>query len=381
MQVYIFIRLQSQDTDGTSQNESFSINEFDLTQSILIGVINLGYNLYQYNKSAKFHGLSWYEYALKMLQLSQIPLNRFVPRTPAIKQGIISNVNWSNFKLDNESLVPIVQSINSTKSKLNQVKISLLSISNSKNKLNDESCRLFGEMIVNKNLKLHIIEASDVTFIKNKFYQIDKEKKGCFTLNEFISNIKRIDSYYETLDDKEITNVFSNLAIRNVNSDHVYLYDFLNSILSFDKYNYGVEFLEIWLPIHFIFDKLGQMCQKLATIIDTHDCIYRNNDVIINDVTVIKFENIWDNKLIVAFALFMFNHLFGDLEFRGRFVGSLFKSRENSKFNNLNVLRWIAMNTGTSIINDDPNGNANLWVLVTLFDIWLELILIIFQIN
>ena len=51
----------------------------------------------------------------------------------------------------------------------------------------------------------------------------------------------------------------------------MYLYDFLNSILSFDKYNYGVEFLEIWLPIHFILDKLAQMCQKLATIIDTHD--------------------------------------------------------------------------------------------------------------
>ena len=85
-----------------------------------------------------------------MLQLTQLPFQIFVPQISKISNGKLNKINWNHFKFDNESIVPILNSINNKKSKLNKIKITLYSLS----KLDIETSYVFGNSLYLKNIKL-----------------------------------------------------------------------------------------------------------------------------------------------------------------------------------------------------------------------------------
>ena len=52
------------------------VDPFDLALSLTSSVINLSYNAARFWREARFHGMSWNEYSVAMLQLGEIPIVR-----------------------------------------------------------------------------------------------------------------------------------------------------------------------------------------------------------------------------------------------------------------------------------------------------------------
>ena len=107
MQLYIFINLDLFGSGGSG------INPNDLYLSLGVSFLNLCINFYNFKKEAKLHGMSWGEYALSVLQLAEVPVIKLVPRLPAIKKGLIDQVNFCGFQFDKESLPPLIAAENS----------------------------------------------------------------------------------------------------------------------------------------------------------------------------------------------------------------------------------------------------------------------------
>eukprot|EP01083_Nonionella_stella_P241206 842487_1 len=97
LQLYIFINLELKGVES-------GIKPNDLYTSIAVSVLNLCINFHRFKSEANLHGMSWSEYALSVLQLAEIPINKLVPRLPAIQKGLIESVNFCGFVFDKESL-------------------------------------------------------------------------------------------------------------------------------------------------------------------------------------------------------------------------------------------------------------------------------------
>ena len=146
----------------------------DLILSIVTSFLNLGLNFYHFRNESKFHGMSLSEYALSVLQLSEIPIVKMVPRLPAIKNGEINNVNLSSFKLDRESFAPLLDAITNRKCCLNSIKISLGSLIN----LDIHTCKMLANLLHSRNISVIASRLIDSKSIKTLFKTIDLDKNG-----------------------------------------------------------------------------------------------------------------------------------------------------------------------------------------------------------
>ena len=263
LQIYIFICIQF----TNNNNGDFDIQITSLIQSLVVGIFNLVWNFCQFQETANKNGLHLHEYMVKVLQLSTISVKKFVPRLPAIKNGQLFKVNWSNVKLEDGSLAPIIDGITSNKSQLKEVTVSLKSLKrdqNSTHPLSTKTCDVLGQTLKNKNIKLHILETTDIQQLQNIFFQIDLDHKGYFTLAQLIDKISLINTSYTGIDAKNKIKkeIFDALAIRH--NDRVYLFDFLNAVLSFDKRDYHVNMFEIIHPIDYVLDQIIHICRSLS---------------------------------------------------------------------------------------------------------------------
>ena len=86
-----------------------SVDPVDLYLSIAASTANLVYSFYFFRKEAKFHGMKLAEFAMSVLQLSEIPVIKLVPRLTAISNGLIESVNFASFKFDKESIGPLLR--------------------------------------------------------------------------------------------------------------------------------------------------------------------------------------------------------------------------------------------------------------------------------
>ena len=93
----------------TSDVDDFGVNSRDLAFSLTVSVLNLVYNIYTLRRDAKFHGMSMANYAISVLQLAEIPIVKLVPRLPGIRAGKVKFVNFCGFRIDKESLGPIIE--------------------------------------------------------------------------------------------------------------------------------------------------------------------------------------------------------------------------------------------------------------------------------
>ena len=86
-----------------------SVDPVDLYLSIVASTLNLAYSFYYFRKEARFHGMKLAEFAMSVLQLSEIPVIKLVPRLTAITNGLIESVNFASFKFDKESIGPLLR--------------------------------------------------------------------------------------------------------------------------------------------------------------------------------------------------------------------------------------------------------------------------------
>ena len=298
LQLYIFIVINysnyNNNSNASDTRNTIDIKMFDLVLSLITGVIHLSLNFYSFYSESKHHGIKWYEYALSILQLSQIPLQPFVPQIGVIKNGKIDQVNWSHFKLENESLIPILNAFSDKKCKVEKIKLSLYSLS----KLNFDTAKAFGTMIKDKNVKLIISDSVNAKQVKKLFYKcqngddlsnnsdenislnleaesnrslskriarifsIADRNRNYLTKNAFVNNVHLVNPYFKHLSQEKKEEMFACLAIRD--SDKIYFWDFFNSILSMDtSVNYKINLTQMFDPIHACFYCIDKILQNI----------------------------------------------------------------------------------------------------------------------
>eukprot|EP01084_Bolivina_argentea_P125033 221562_1 len=234
LQLYLYMKLSVFEKTETSDYEGVELNA--LTLSLSISVINLCYNFYNFKSEAHIHGSSWAEYALSILQLAEVPVIKLVPRTPAIKKGYINEVNYNSFHFDKESLTPLLEALNSEKSDLKKMKISIGSLS----KLDTQSCHLLGELLYNSKVKVLISRSSSLLELKNIFNNIDTNSTGYLTEYEFMNALKQLNCSIQNATDIQKKKIFQRLAIkRRKKKDRVYFYDFFKTSASVEDYCIG----------------------------------------------------------------------------------------------------------------------------------------------
>ena len=161
--------------------DDIKIDAFDLYLSLAVSIFNLVYNLYKLRSEAKFHCMSFATYALSVLQLGEIPIVRLIPRLPGISNGEIDSVNYSDFKIDKESLGPIIEALNNPLCKLKTMKLSLGSL-----KLLDfETCSMLGSFLSKKNVNVVISQIVNTDYILDMFKQLDTNDKGYLNEKQF----------------------------------------------------------------------------------------------------------------------------------------------------------------------------------------------------
>ena len=132
LQVYIFLRiaLDRAALDSNNINENYyGLNIQDLSLSLGVSFLNLCINFYQFRREAKLHGTTITLYALSVLQMAEVPIQKFVPRLPAIEKGEVESVNFGGFKFDKASVTPLLEALHSVKCKLKMIRLSIASFS------------------------------------------------------------------------------------------------------------------------------------------------------------------------------------------------------------------------------------------------------------
>eukprot|EP01083_Nonionella_stella_P083305 230297_1 len=274
LQLYIFINLKLKGVES-------GIDPNDLYMSLAVSVLNLCINFHRFKSEANLHGMSWSEYALSVLQLAEIPINKLVPRLPAIRKGLIESVNFSGFVFDKESLSPLLEAVNSPKCQLKMLRLSIGSLS----QLDMQSCWMLGSLLYNANINVLISRTSSLLDIKRLFDSIDEDNDGYLDEREFLSALKKLNSSIKNSSLRQQQRVFQKLAIRRVKErDRVYFYDFfLNTASVQREKNSQINFdiTQIDLPVHFIFQRIQQ---AISNISESDDTTKRSENTIINNM-------------------------------------------------------------------------------------------------
>eukprot|EP01083_Nonionella_stella_P008459 24419_1 len=240
LQLYIKYSLGSDYVDANS-----------LTLSICISAFNFAYNLYKLYRESRMHGMTIAEYALSLLQLSEIPIIKLVPRLPAIRNGLTDLCNFAYFDIDKESLGPIIDALSDTRCRLTKMKLSIDSLSY----LDDESLTMLGGFLHRKDLKIIISQTAHPEMILKLFQNLDAKNKGYLKFEQFQKLLS-----FAFHDEQIQKRIFENLAVRRVQQrDRIYFYDFYESIAGYKSQLTEYDFGIIEYPIHWIV----QYCTKL----------------------------------------------------------------------------------------------------------------------
>eukprot|EP01084_Bolivina_argentea_P125032 221561_1 len=258
LQFYIFIRLSIM--EQTTENASYQgVSQNALYLSFGVSMVNLGYNFYRFKKEAQLHGMSWSEYSLSVLQLAEVPVIKLVPRTPAIKKGLITEANFAGFKFDKQSITPLLDAISDENSKLTTIKLSVASLS----QLDAHSCKYLGNLLHHTGIKVLISRCSSLLDLKNLFQEFDIDHKGYITELEFFNALKTLNCSIQH-DQKKKT--FKKLAVRRLpQRDRIYWYDFFKITASVKKRNalkVAFDLTEIEYPMHFIFQEIQKLIKS-----------------------------------------------------------------------------------------------------------------------
>ena len=283
LQVYIFVRI-TWDNDITAQQQ-YGISLNDLAMSLGVSLLNLCVNFYQFRSEADLHGMYVMEYALSVLQLAEVPIQKFVPRLPAIEKGLVEEVNFGGFKFDKASVTPLLEALHSTKCKLKTIKLSLASLS----KLDLQSCKMLGYLLYNAGVNVTISRTASLLDVKRLFDSIDLDHNGYLEEDEFSAALNKLNCSIKRASDEEKKRVFQELAIRRLKKrDRIYFHDFFDKTtsvqcennLSFDFDLTGIEY-----PLQFIFYRIKQEIQRIINSDNKRD--YK-----LNNVNAIKEEQI-----------------------------------------------------------------------------------------
>ena len=141
------------------------------------------------------------EYALSILQLSELPVTKLVPRLAAIKKGLINKVNFSNFQFDRESFAPLLKALSSKECKLDTVKLSVGSIIN----LDIDSCKVLGRLLYDNGVNIKISKSVNSLYVKSLFESMDLGNTGYVTRQEFFDELIEVNSSFVGLNEKDKT--------------------------------------------------------------------------------------------------------------------------------------------------------------------------------
>eukprot|EP01083_Nonionella_stella_P018809 52301_1 len=253
LQSYIFI------------NGSDYVNTTSLVLSLFISAFSFAYNLSRLYRESKLHGMSVAEYALSLLQLSEIPIIKLVPRLPAIQKGLTTSANFASFNVDKESLGPIIDALSDSACKLKTLKLSMDSLSD----LNSKSIKMFGSFLCNKDIKIVISQISDPQLLLTLFTRLDAHKRGYLSFDDFRQLLSA------TFYDPHIqTKIFQNLAIRRLKArDRVYFHDFYESLCGYRSKLTQYDFSIIQYPLHFTFKYISRLYYKVCNGIHSEDIL------------------------------------------------------------------------------------------------------------
>ena len=247
------------------------VNIRSLTLSICISAFSFGYNLWKLWRESRIHGMTIAEYALSLLQLSEIPIIKLVPRLPAVRNGRTSRCNFAYYRIDKESLGPIIDALSDEKCRLKQIKLSLDSLSH----LDDESLTMLGGILKRKDLKIIISQIAHPKRILQLFQTLDTGKKRYLEFKEFKKLI-----CFAFRDEQIQEKVFQNLAVRRLKKrDRVYFYDFYQSISGYRSRLAQYDFSIIEYPIHWIIKYVTKLYNNVNC--DTDDKESINGDLLV----------------------------------------------------------------------------------------------------
>lgn len=258
LQAYIFLMARF----GPNTNMAIaSVPVEELYMSIGSSVLNLSVHFCQFYQDSKLHGMLFGEYALSVLQLAEVPIAKFVPRLPAIKQGKVDKVNFCGFQFDKASVTPLLEAINSPRCRLQTIKLSVGSLSN----LELNTCKMLGHWLKQKELKVLISRVSNLYEVKNLFKSFDDDGNGFLDEQEFLAAIKQFKCPLALRHIKKQRRVFQEMAIRRQKKrDRIYFYDlFLKTADLKSMDDDEVDLTQIEFPIHFIFKNLKYTVDKL----------------------------------------------------------------------------------------------------------------------
>ena len=248
---------------GTGTDNSYGIVIEDLTLSLAVSFANLCINFYSFRKEARLHGTTIPLYALSVLQMAEVPIQKFVPRLPAIEKGLIDKVNFGGFKFDKASVTPLLEALHSTKCKLKSMKLSITSLSN----LDLPSCTMLGYLLYNAKVLVTFSRTSSLLDIKRLFEKLDEDKSGYLDLGEFHQAIETLGCSLKNASDKIKKRVFKQLAIRRIKKrDRIYFYDFFHkttNVRDVMKNAFDYDITQIEYPLHFVFIRIKQSIEAI----------------------------------------------------------------------------------------------------------------------
>eukprot|EP01084_Bolivina_argentea_P121396 215111_1 len=237
------------------QSDANYVEFNSLMLSVAVSLFSFSINFYTLYDQSKYHGMSMAEYALSLLQLSVIPVIKFIPRLPAVKKGEIDEYNLSQFTIDKESLGPIINALSNVKCKLKYVKLSVDSISD----LDTSSLSMLAQFFLQKNIKCTIINTGNSAVLLDLFRKLDKDNKGYIEFSQFQTLLAAT----TVVKDEVLQQIlFRRLAIRRLKKyerDRVYFDDFHSSIIVQSK---EYDCTSIQYPLHFAINHVFNIYQK-----------------------------------------------------------------------------------------------------------------------
>ena len=230
--------------------------------SIGVSIINIVVFIVVSYKNSIYHGgMSFLEYIFTVLQLNEIPLKKFIPKLPGIKNGTVKHVNFSLLKLDVDSIGCLIDTFTNkynTKSRnLRSITISLGSLVN----LSNELCQLFGNFLKNNNVQIKIsnfVDCDQLYTLFSKLYSNEHNRRNRIFINkyEFVEGTLILNASLNNMNNETKLELYKSMAIRHLKLRHkVYFYDVLHSTVDIDRdsqtaYKNTLNLCQLDPPIH-----------------------------------------------------------------------------------------------------------------------------------
>ena len=176
------------------------------------------------------------EYALAVLQLSEIPIAKLIPRLGAISKGRVKHVNFSSFVFDRESFAPLLNALQKKECKLKSMKISFRSLNN----LDNDSCKMLGRLLADTKVEIKVSRTVNNYDLQTLFNSMDTDGNGYLDEKNFLNGISNSNANSSIavtgLSTAQKKRIFQEMAVRRPKQrDRVYFYDFYSALFAVNK--------------------------------------------------------------------------------------------------------------------------------------------------